>query len=202
MNRKRGAVAAGAVGALAVMLLPFAHVTIPGLFEGPLDSPGTLNLLGLCFVFGALALARYGRAVRDAPNIQSSDLASRGVYPRPCLHGTPGALTSRFHPCRDEPAVCFCGTFLRVTPTGRYPARCPLKPGLSSRRVARLPGGLCGASVTWDWGRCLDRRSGRGRARFRRRERCAASLLPRRRSRRVRRRVRPRRGSGKFRARG
>lgn len=56
MNRKRGAVAAGAVGALAVMLLPFAHVTIPGLFEGPLDSPGTLNLLGLCFVFGALAL--------------------------------------------------------------------------------------------------------------------------------------------------
>ena len=26
----------------------------------------------------------------------------------------------------------FCGTFLRVTPTGRYPASCPLEPGLSS----------------------------------------------------------------------
>jgi len=29
-------------------------------------------------------------------------------------------------------AVCFCGTFLRVAPTGRYPAPCPMKPGLSS----------------------------------------------------------------------
>jgi branched-chain amino acid transport system permease protein len=31
-------------------------MTVPGLFEGPLNSAGTLNLLGLCFVFGALAL--------------------------------------------------------------------------------------------------------------------------------------------------
>ncbi len=36
-----------------------------------------------------------------------------------------------------EAAVCFCGTFLRVAPTGRYPAPCPVKPGLSSRVVAR-----------------------------------------------------------------
>jgi branched-chain amino acid transport system permease protein len=42
--------------ALLVLLFPFIHVTVPGLFEGPLDSAGTLNLLGLCFVFGALAL--------------------------------------------------------------------------------------------------------------------------------------------------
>jgi len=33
-----------------------------------------------------------------------------------------------------EAAVCFCGTFLRVAPTGRYPAPCPVKPGLSSLR--------------------------------------------------------------------
>src|SRR5579863_8690495 len=26
---------------------------------------------------------------------------------------------------RKHPAVCFCGTFLRVTSTGRYPAPCP-----------------------------------------------------------------------------
>jgi len=26
---------------------------------------------------------------------------------------------------RSEQAVCFCGTFLRVAPTGRYPAPCP-----------------------------------------------------------------------------
>jgi branched-chain amino acid transport system permease protein len=36
--------------------LPFVKLTIPGLFGGSLDAPGTLNLLGLCFVFGALAL--------------------------------------------------------------------------------------------------------------------------------------------------
>ncbi|MEA2688339.1 MAG: branched-chain amino acid transport system permease protein [Candidatus Eremiobacteraeota bacterium] len=46
---------------LAVLLvlliaLPFIKLTIPGLFGGSLDAPGTLNLLGLCFVFGALAL--------------------------------------------------------------------------------------------------------------------------------------------------
>ncbi len=37
----------------------------------------------------------------------------------------------------EAPAVCFCGTFLRVAPTGRYPAPCPVKPGLSSRPAAR-----------------------------------------------------------------
>jgi branched-chain amino acid transport system permease protein len=52
---RRGAGALALIG-LAVILLPFVHVTLPGFFEGPLDSPGTLNLLALCFVFGALAL--------------------------------------------------------------------------------------------------------------------------------------------------
>ena len=53
----RGArVAAVALLALVAVALPFVHLTVPGLFEGPLDSAGTLNLLGLCFVFGALAL--------------------------------------------------------------------------------------------------------------------------------------------------
>jgi hypothetical protein len=40
----------------------------------------------------------------------------------------------------------FCGTFLRVTPTGRYPASCPLEPGLSSPpllgEMERPPGRL------------------------------------------------------------
>ena len=34
-------------------------------------------------------------------------------------------------------AVYFCCTFLRVTSTGRYPASCPVKPGLSSPAVFR-----------------------------------------------------------------
>jgi branched-chain amino acid transport system permease protein len=42
---------------LAILVaLPWAHVSLPGVFGDPLGSPGTLNLLGLCFVFGALAL--------------------------------------------------------------------------------------------------------------------------------------------------
>ncbi len=37
--------------------------------------------------------------------------------------------------------LLFCGTFLEVTLTGRYPASCPMEPGLSSRRrsVERSP---------------------------------------------------------------
>lgn len=45
--------------ALIVALLaaaPFLPITIPVVFGGPLDSPGTLNLLALMLVFGALAL--------------------------------------------------------------------------------------------------------------------------------------------------
>lgn len=44
---------------LAIALLaalPFISVTIPVVFRGPLDSPGTLNLLALMLVFGGLAL--------------------------------------------------------------------------------------------------------------------------------------------------
>ena len=47
------------------------------------------------------------------------------------------ALTPPFHPYREHAAaVCFCGTVLRVSPTGRYPAPCPMELGLSSRATA------------------------------------------------------------------
>jgi branched-chain amino acid transport system permease protein len=52
----RRALVVVALAAVAAACLPFIQLTVPGLFEGPLNSPGTLNLLGLCFVFGALAL--------------------------------------------------------------------------------------------------------------------------------------------------
>ncbi len=45
------------------------------------------------------------------------------------------SLTPPFHPYRRSkrsPAVYFCCTGLGVTSTGRYPASCPVKPGLSS----------------------------------------------------------------------
>lgn len=47
------------------------------------------------------------------------------------------ALTPPFHPYRQKPAVYFCCTGLRVSPTGRYPASCPAKPGLSSSAAFR-----------------------------------------------------------------
>ena len=55
MSPRFATFAIAALGLLAAGL-PFIGLTVPGLFEGPLNSPGTLNLLGLCFVFGALAL--------------------------------------------------------------------------------------------------------------------------------------------------
>jgi branched-chain amino acid transport system permease protein len=52
--------------ALAVAAaLPWSTVDIPGLFDGPLNSPGTLQLLASCLVFGGLALGYdllFGRA--------------------------------------------------------------------------------------------------------------------------------------------
>jgi len=45
-----------AVALVVLVALPALGVALPGVFEGALNSPGTLNLLGLCFVFGALAL--------------------------------------------------------------------------------------------------------------------------------------------------
>ena len=57
MKRLRGGALVLGVIVLVAIVLPFLHVPLPGLMEGTLDSPGTLNLLGLCFVFGALALS-------------------------------------------------------------------------------------------------------------------------------------------------
>jgi len=42
----------------------------------------------------------------------------------------------RFSGDQLRPAVVFCGTFLRVAPTGCYPAPCSLEPGLSSERYS------------------------------------------------------------------
>lgn len=41
---------------LIAIVLPWSTLDIPVLFDGPLNSPGTLQLLGVCLVFGGLAL--------------------------------------------------------------------------------------------------------------------------------------------------
>jgi len=55
MLRRFGATVPLAI-ALVLATFPFLNLTLPGIFDGPLSSAGTLNLLALCFVFGALAL--------------------------------------------------------------------------------------------------------------------------------------------------
>jgi branched-chain amino acid transport system permease protein len=46
----------GPLAVLGVMaILPFSTVDIPVLFDGPLNSPGTLQVLAICLVFGGLA---------------------------------------------------------------------------------------------------------------------------------------------------
>ncbi|HEY6235959.1 MAG TPA: hypothetical protein VIW69_12725, partial [Candidatus Elarobacter sp.] len=45
-----------AAALVVLVALPSIGIALPGVFEGTLNAPGTLNLLGLCFVFGALAL--------------------------------------------------------------------------------------------------------------------------------------------------
>ena len=56
------------------------------------------------------------------------------------------ALTPPFHPYLQMQAVYFCCTGLGVTSTGRYPASCPVKLGLSSpaafRRLQARPSAL------------------------------------------------------------
>ena len=53
-----------AVVLVVALSLPFSTLSIPGLFEGALNSPSTLHLLSLCLVFGGLATSYdllYGR---------------------------------------------------------------------------------------------------------------------------------------------
>ena len=64
-------------------------------------------------------------------------LASDGVYT--ALSVTREAVSSylAFSPLPAKQAVIFCCTGLGVTSTGRYPASCPMKPGLSSPAAFR-----------------------------------------------------------------
>ena len=53
---KRAVVPLALVLVAVLFALPAIGASVPFVFDGPLSSPGTLNLLALCFVFGALAL--------------------------------------------------------------------------------------------------------------------------------------------------
>ena len=65
-------------------------------------------------------------------------LASDEVYICPACYQPGGKLLPYHFTLTTYVAVYFCCTSLRVAPTGRYPASCPVKPGLSSPFPFRL----------------------------------------------------------------
>ncbi len=88
-------------------------------------------------------------------------LAPGGVYQASDVTtGTGALLPHRFTLTRKHRAATlpfctlawrflFCGTFLRVAPTGRYPAPCSMEPGLSSPRCRR--GAIISSSSSCDF---------------------------------------------------
>jgi branched-chain amino acid transport system permease protein len=74
-----------AVVLVLLVLLPYSAVPLPGLLDGPIGSPGSLQLLALCLVFGALAtgydlllgrtgLLSFGHALYFAAGTYATDL--------------------------------------------------------------------------------------------------------------------------------
>jgi branched-chain amino acid transport system permease protein len=94
-SRRRSLVSRfGPLAALAIAaVLPYSTVEIPGLFEGPLNSPGTLQLLAICLVFGGLAagydllfgragMLSFGHALYFAAGVYGTDvLVTRAGLP-------------------------------------------------------------------------------------------------------------------------
>jgi len=73
---------------------------------------------------------KHGRAVLDASLL---GLAPGGVYLASDVTAEPGELLPHpFTLTRRSGRTSLCGTFPGVTPAGRYPAPCPVEPGLSS----------------------------------------------------------------------
>jgi branched-chain amino acid transport system permease protein len=57
VTRRAMSVALPVVLVVALALVPRIGVDIPKLFNGPMDSPGTLQLLAVCLIFAGLALS-------------------------------------------------------------------------------------------------------------------------------------------------
>ena len=74
-------------------VLPYGRLSIPGVFDAPLNQPGTLQLLAICAVFGALAtgydllfgrtgMLSFGHALYFAAGVYGTDiLVTKAGYP-------------------------------------------------------------------------------------------------------------------------
>ncbi|MBM0237574.1 branched-chain amino acid ABC transporter permease [Micromonospora sp. ATA32] len=73
------------VALLVFAALPYSTASLPGIFEGPLNSPGVLQLLAICLVFGGLAagydllfgrtgMLSFGHALYFAAGVYGTDI--------------------------------------------------------------------------------------------------------------------------------
>ncbi|WP_018787663.1 branched-chain amino acid ABC transporter permease [Micromonospora sp. CNB394] len=73
------------VALVVAAVLPYSTLNLPGIFEGPLNSPGTLQLLAICLVFGGLAagydllfgrtgMLSFGHALYFAAGVYGTDI--------------------------------------------------------------------------------------------------------------------------------
>jgi len=97
---------------------------------------GSNHLSGLTVTCKLKRLNPEGSAGRIIPSLFG--LAPRGVYQASQSPDCWCALTAPFHPYRLPGGFLFYDTFPKVTLAGRYPARCPVEPGLSSS-ASRTP---------------------------------------------------------------
>lgn len=120
----------------ATRALTLAPCSRPGKAGGRRSVSRVLCLCGhLSGTAIAHGLKRLTRRVRGPHHPLLSSLAPDGVWQAGQSPGRRCALTAPFHRYREACAarLCvFCATFRRVTPPGRYPASCPMEPGLSS----------------------------------------------------------------------
>ncbi len=84
-----------------------------------------------------------GRATLDGePSVPVRPCSGRGLPGRPVTRPPVGSYPTISPLPQRTPRLChFCGTLLRVTPTGRYPAPCSVEPGLSSDDERPRPSG-------------------------------------------------------------
>ena len=73
------------VALVVAAIVPYSTANLPGVFEGPLNSPGTLQLLAICLVFGGLAagydllfgrtgMLSFGHALYFAAGVYGTDI--------------------------------------------------------------------------------------------------------------------------------
>jgi branched-chain amino acid transport system permease protein len=73
------------VALVVFAILPYSTVSLPGIFDGPLNTPGTLQLLAICLVFGGLAsgydllfgrtgMLSFGHALYFAAGVYGTDI--------------------------------------------------------------------------------------------------------------------------------